>query len=263
MRRNFASLVLSSALLSSCEVAAASPEASVSSAMSASRPPPRPFERRADPDLDTEPEHDVELTKPATKAAGRLLELADTIDRTRTDTVYSHTTKVRRKQGVFHFDCSGMINWMLERVGPKALAATQRERPVASTYVRVIEKAPTDRARKGWQRVAHIERVRPGDIFAWRRPAHWPPGGNTGHVGIVLAKPEPVDSIPGAYTVRILDSTRWAHQYDSRDEDETGFGTGTILIMTDGAGQGIGYGWHGTNSRGWHETPVVFGRIHG
>jgi cell wall-associated NlpC family hydrolase len=225
------------------------------------RPPPTPFLERPTTLVDHFAPPDPEHARPATKAAAALIELADTIDRTRTDTAYSHATRVRRKQGIYHFDCSGMINWMLERVAPTALAKVGRERPVASSYVRVIENAPTDRAKRGWQRIADIEDVRPGDLFAWRRPASWPKGGNTGHVGIVLAKPEPVPELVDAYVVRILDSTRWAHQYDSRSEDETGFGTGTILVMTDGAGKGIGYGWHGTASRGWNETDVVFGRI--
>lgn len=202
-----------------------------------------------------------ETSEPATAAATKLLELADEIDRTRTDTVYSHSTKVRRKQGLYHFDCSGMMNWMLERVAPTALAKLGRERPVAASYVRVIEGAPTDKPKRGWQRIAHIEDVRPGDVFAWRRPADWPKGGNTGHVGIVLAKPEPAPELGDGYLVRILDSTRYAHQYDSRGEGETGFGTGTILVMTDGSGKGIGYGWHGSASRGWFETDVVFGRV--
>ncbi len=225
------------------------------------RPAPTPFVEQPGSLVDHRVPQLPEFGQPATKAATKLLELADTIDRSRTDTAYSHATHVRRKQGIYHFDCSGMVSWMLDRVAPTALASIGRERPVAASYVRVIEKAPTDKARRGWQRIADIDDVRPGDLFAWRRPASWPKGGNTGHVGIVLAKPEPVPELADAYVVRILDSTRWAHQYDSRDEDETGFGTGTILVMTDGAGKGIGYGWHGTASRGWNETDVVFGRI--
>ncbi len=240
----------------------ANPEPSQAAQTTNERPPPTPFGpsevELADPESS---QADPEQYPPATRAATKLLELADGIDRSRTDTVYSHATRVRRKQGIYHFDCSGMINWMLDRVAPKALAKVGRERPVASSYVRVIENAPTDQARSGWQRIAEIEQVRPGDLFAWRRPPSWPKGGNTGHVGIVLAKPERVPELADAYVVRILDSTRWAHQYDSRDEGETGFGTGTILIMTDGAGQPIGYGWHGSASRGWNETDVVFGRI--
>src|SRR5690606_4234470 len=64
-----------------------------------------------------------DLGQPATRASKKLLELTESIDATRTDTLYSHRTHVRRKDGLYHFDCSGMINWMLERVAPKALAS--------------------------------------------------------------------------------------------------------------------------------------------
>src|SRR5690554_1488857 len=60
--------------------------------------------------------------EPATRAGKKLLALAETIENTRTDTIYSHRTKVRRKAGIYHFDCSGMINWMLARVSKRALA---------------------------------------------------------------------------------------------------------------------------------------------
>lgn len=199
---------------------------------------------------------------PATRASQRLLELAQQIDATRTDTIYSHATKVRRKEGIYHFDCSGMINWMLERVDERALEAIGRDRPVASSYVRTIQKAPTTRARNGWQRIADIENVEPGDLFAWRRPDDWPKGGNTGHIGIVIARPLKVPNIEGAYVVRVIDSTRWRHQDDTRADDETGFGMGTILFMTDADRVPIGYAWHGSDSSGFYRTDVVFGRIH-
>lgn len=200
--------------------------------------------------------------EPATRASKKLLELTETIEDTRTDTVYSHRTKVRRKQGIFHFDCSGMMNWMLGRIAPNAYETLDRERPVAASYVRVIERAPTTRARGGWQQVADIEDVEPGDLFAWRRPKDWPRGGNSGHVGIVIAKPAAVAHIDNAYVVRVVDSTRWRHQNDTRGEDETGFGMGTILFMTDDDGRPIGYGWFGSDSGGYYETDVVFGRVH-
>lgn len=234
-------------------------------APSATRPPPESFTLIADA-----VEHEVDPVDPAawdpgtpaTRASERLLELALHIDATRTDTVYSHSTKVRRKDGIYHFDCSGMINWMLERVDERALAAIGRDRPVASSYVRTIQKAPTTRARDGWQRIADIELVQPGDLFAWRRPDSWPKGGNTGHIGIVIARPAKVPHIEGAYLVRVIDSTRWQHQDDTRADDETGFGMGTILFMTDADRAPIGYAWHGSDSSGFYRTDVVFGRIH-
>jgi hypothetical protein len=222
------------------------------------RPPPEPFTYTGAPE-----QRAVRWSPgaPATGASEKLIGLAEHIEDTRTDTVYSHSTKVRRKQGVYHFDCSGMINWMLKRVSKRALETLDRERPVAATYVRTIQRAPTTRSRGGWQQIADIEDVEPGDLFAWRRPKNWPKGGNTGHVGIVVAKPAPLAHIDNAYLVRVIDSTRWKHQDDTRGPDETGFGMGTILFMTDDQRRPIGYAWHGADSSGFYRTDVAFGRI--
>jgi hypothetical protein len=226
------------------------------------RPSPEPFVYIDTPREAAEHSLHWDPGAPATKAAQKLLDLVEQIDATRTDTTYAHSTKVRRKQGIYHFDCSGMINWLLPQVAKSALATLDRERPVAATYVRIIQKAPTHRARGGWQQIANIEDVEPGDLFAWRRPAQWPKGGNTGHIGVVIAKPAAVPHIENAYVVRVIDSTRYRHQDDSRRHDETGFGTGTILFMTDDDRRPIGYAWHGSDSSGFYRTDVVFGRVH-
>ena len=200
--------------------------------------------------------------QPATKAATKLLELSHEIATTGTDIEYTHSTKVRRSEGLYHFDCSGMMNWMLKRTSKKALAKLERDRPVASTYVKTIAKAPKSRGRDGWQNMVDIEQVEPGDLFAWKRPANWPRGGATGHVGIVAAKPVALPHIKNGYLVRVIDSTRYRHQDDTRVGDETGFGMGSILFMTDDQRKPIGYGWYGALSGGWYETQVVFGRVH-
>jgi len=224
-----------------------------------SRPEPTPF---ASTDQARQAPVQWPPGEPATRASRALLELSATIDATRTDTSYAHRTTVRRAQGVYHFDCSGMINWMLARASKTALATLDRERPVAASYVRVISKAPTAKARGGWQQIASIHDLEPGDIFAWRRPKHWPKSDNSGHVGIVITRPAPVPHLVNAYVVRIVDSTRWRHQDDTRAHDEDGFGMGTILFVTDDSGGPIGYGWHGSDSSGYHETDIVFGRVH-
>lgn len=200
--------------------------------------------------------------EPATKATAKLLALVDEIDRTRTDTLYTHSTRINRKQGIYHFDCSGMMNWMLARVAKRSLETLDRERPVASTYVKIIERAPTTRARNGWQRIADLAEVQPGDLFAWRRPDDWPNEGATGHVGIVVARPARLPHIHNGWAVRVLDSTRWQHEDDTRSDDETGWGRGTLLFVSDDEGRPIGYGWHGGRSGGYYETSVVFGRVH-
>ena len=54
------------------------------------------------------------------------------------------------------------------------------------------------------------------------------------------------------------------HQDDERPQGGTegGFGTGVFVFLTDGEGRATHYGWHGTLTRGYMRTPVVFGRVH-
>lgn len=207
-------------------------------------------------------EHRAAAHEPATRAARKLLGLVETIDETLVEGAYQHRTRVRRREGIYRWDCSGMMTWMLERVAPRAREALDRDRPVAATYHHTIKRAPSKRARDGWLRVHDIEQVRPGDLFAWLRPPDWPKGGNTGHVGIVIEVPRPVPEIENAWAVRVVDASRYTHEDDTRDPDgEGGFGMGTILFVTDEAGAPAAYGWFGTRSRYVHETSIVFGRV--
>lgn len=202
-----------------------------------------------------------EAMQPATRAAKKVLAIVGKIDDTLTQTKYQHRTVVRRREGVYLWDCSGMADWILRRAAPKARASIERDRPVAATFFRKIDKAPVGRSRDGWQKLRHIEDARPGDLFAWLRPKNWK-SKNTGHVGFLLEPPAPVPGFEGAYTLRIVDATSLPHQDDTRTwEDGGGFGYGTILVLTDGQGQGTAYGWFGTDSRGVLETRIVFGRV--
>jgi hypothetical protein len=197
----------------------------------------------------------------ASEAATRVVQTLEGIQASLTDTVYQHTTVVRADDGVYRWDCSGMVAWVLRRAARGAMRALPRERPVARDFVRVIEAAPVGRSRGGWQRLAHIEELRPGDLFAWRRPRGFP-SRNTGHVGFVVHAPAPVAGIPGAYAVRIADATSRGHQDDTREADpDGGFGLGTLVFLTDGEGHGTHYGWYGTASEGYVVTPIVFGRV--
>lgn len=198
---------------------------------------------------------------PATPAAARVMQVLEQVRANLRRTRYQHATVVREREGVFLWDCSGMAAWVLRRAAPRAMGAISRARPVARDFASVIERAPTTRARAGWQRVERIEDARPGDVFAWRRPRGFP-SRNTGHVGFVVDAPVPVPAIPGAYAVRIADSTSWGHQDDTRVDDGVGgFGMGTLVFLTDGQGRGTHYGWAGTRSEGYVVTPIVFGRV--
>lgn len=173
---------------------------------------------------------------------------------------YDHRLTIRRDEGYYAWDCSAMVTWVLERDAPRARKAVNKKRPVAVSYYRTIKAAPKKRARNGWRRLAHIEDVRPGDIFAWKRPPDFP-SKNTGHVGFVVETPRPVPGLPGNYWVRIADASSYVHGGDTRrEEGPGGFGIGTILFTTDGEGRGTGYGWHG-DPRWVVETEVVFGRV--
>jgi hypothetical protein len=214
-----------------------------------------------------EPSSAIEAYDPgeaATRAAEKLLEAVDRIMLGLKTTAYSHATVVRQKEGHYAWDCSGMTNWLLRRVAPRAFAALGRERPVARSYWRVIAAAPTHKPRRGWQRIADITEVRPGDLFAWRRPPSWPRGGNTGHVGVVLERARPVEGLDNTFSVRIADATSLPHDDDSRERDGPGgFGVGTLLFVTDDTGAAWAYGWFGESSRGVIPTDIEFGRLHG
>lgn len=198
---------------------------------------------------------------PATPAAARLLDVALRVQSNVRETRYQHQTLVRERAGLYAWDCSGMAAWMLRRAAPLALSSIGRDRPVARDFHDVIARAPLDRPRRGWQRLARLADARPGDVFAWVRPPDWPRR-NTGHVGIVLDRPRTVPAIPGALAVRILDATSVPHDEDTRSwPGEGGVGSGTILFLTDEAGAPTHYGWHGARSRWVVETRIAIGRV--
>ena len=202
------------------------------------------------------------IAEPATRSAGRVLGVLDSIRATTTDDKYQAATKVDVKRGIYHWDCSGMASWILRRAAPIAQRSLASSRPVARDFAQVIERAPIQRSRGGWQRIANIADVLPGDVFAWRRPRGMP-SKNTGHVGFVVGKPQPVPEIPGAWAVPIADSTRGIHQNDSRanGDGEGGLGYGTLTFLADANGAVTAYGWSGTWSEYYILTRVVFGRV--
>lgn len=200
--------------------------------------------------------------EPGTRAAAKVLAVLEDIYATTTDDRYQASTKVDAKRGIYHWDCSGMAAWILRRAAPNARRALASSRPVARDFARAIARAPTTRARAGWQRIANIADVLPGDVFAWRRPRGMP-SKNTGHVGFVVGKPVAVPEIPGAWAVPIADSTRGIHQNDTRadGDGEGGLGFGTLTFLADSSGAVTAYGWSGTWSEWYVVTPVVFGRV--
>ena len=198
---------------------------------------------------------------PAAPAGRRVLDVVGRVRTTLRETRYQHTTDVDERAGRYAWDCSGMAAWILRRAAPRALAAVAAERPVARDFYQVIARAGPAPYRTAWHRLSGVSELRPGDLFAWVRPPKWP-SRNTGHVGFVLSRAEPVAVVPQAYALRVVDATSLPHQDDTRAADGAGgFGEGTLLLMTDADGKPTAYGWYGTESRAVIETKIVLGRL--
>jgi hypothetical protein len=178
---------------------------------------------------------------------------------------YTHATRVDERTGRYEFDCSGMASWVLRRASPLAQAAVvyraKSGRPLARDYYQQIAATRAGRARYGWSRVSRVADAAAGDVIAWLRPKEVR-SANTGHVAFLVSSPEPVAEMPHAFLVRIADASRYQHQDDSRAATErTGFGHGTILVVTDPeSGAPVAYGWVGLRSAWILNTPMAIGR---
>ncbi len=195
----------------------------------------------------------------ASKVIGVLMELRDTVQAGK----YQGRTEIRSDEGYYAWDCSGMANWILKRSAPRAFRALGKGRPVARDFFKKIEASPTQKSRKGWQKLSDVSEARPGDVFSWlRSPAS--KSKISGHVGFLVSKPVPLPSDPHLYVARIVDATSLPHGEDTRVREEGGgFGFGTLLFATDEDGKTIAYGWHGVKSLEWGFMPayVNFGRV--
>jgi hypothetical protein len=222
---------------------------------------PPPFEKAPKPPIPAESTLATEMgeSRAAGKVLGVLMDLRDTI----VSGKYQGRTEIRTAEGYYAWDCSGMANWILKRSAPRAYRALGKPRPVARDFFKKIEASPTQRPRKGWQKLNDVSEARPGDVFSWlRSPVS--KSKISGHVGFLISKPVPLDSDPTIYVARVVDSTSNPHGNDTRVRDGGGgFGFGTLLFATDGKGKTIAYGWHGVKSLEWGFMPayVNFGRV--
>lgn len=200
---------------------------------------------------------DAQIDWAANPVMRRLGRMAETL----TESVYTHGFRVNERAGIYAFDCSGMVHWVLRRAAPRAAAHSSKGlggRPLARDYQRRIARIPFGQSLGGWRRIQRVDQARAGDVVAWLKPAVIK-SQNTGHVAFVVRAPEPVPGVEGAFLVRIADSTRLQHDADTR-EGRTGFGFGTILLVADPeTGEPRAYGWVGMRWRTF-ETPISIGR---
>lgn len=156
---------------------------------------------------------------------------------------YSHRTHVEETSGVYHFDCSGLVVYLLKKDAPRALSQVPKgghKRPLALQFYETFSSVGTSPTLTAWERVGRLRDARPGDILAWRRDKIIP-GENTGHV--VIIEKRPVEQERGLFRVEVVDSTGTAHFQDSRAKGQTGIGRGTMWFVADKAGAPVGYRW--------------------
>jgi hypothetical protein len=173
---------------------------------------------------------------------------------------YSHSQRVDEKHGIYIFDCSSLAHWALKRATPVAassIAAGLAGRPLAADYQRRIARVKAGAERGGWQRVGKVQDARPGDVVAWLKPKIIQ-SANTGHVAFVALPPERAPGYADAYLVRIVDASSLLHADDTRTYG-SGFGLGTILLVSDDAGAPRAYSWVGLQWRAF-ETEIAIGR---
>jgi hypothetical protein len=223
--------------------------------------------RRVDPPHEPTPSDDVASSNvPLNDAdidweAHPIMKTLGRISETMTHTEYLRAPpRVDEQRGVYAFDCSGMVEWVLRKATPSAgryCTEGLGHRPLASDFYRRIAGLPAAEHR-GWRRVPRVEEAEPGDVIAWIKP-RIVPSPNTGHVAFIVRKPVRVPSRDDAFLVRVADSTSLLHEDDTR-VGRHGFGLGTILVLIDPVtGAPTGYGWVGL--RAWtFETPIAIGR---
>lgn len=188
------------------------------------------------------------------------------------DKAYTHTTHVVEGKGIFHFDCSGFIDYALGRAVPerytelvaatKALSEESPSRPLAKHFVRFIEALETgELSNDRWLPVTKATSLRPGDILSWLMPEDIE-SKNTGHVMLVRSVPRWSPFRKGELAVDIIDSTASGHgKSDPRKKSgPNGLGEGTVGLVLDGEGHPLGYRWS-IESKQWHETPVKAVRL--
>ena len=186
-------------------------------------------------------------------------------------TTYAHKSHVDEEQGLYELDCSGLVDLILKKVSPKLLTEVEtrrgHKRQLADDYVQTFEESPEKpKAGSGWQRIEHLSDARPGDILAWKNPAHKTgEHTNTGHVMVIDESPvqEPATAAASdgskTFRVRVIDSTASPHAEDTRAAGQSGVGRGTLWLVVDAAGKPIGYRWK--SPRGTlHEAPIAIGR---
>lgn len=181
-------------------------------------------------------------------------------------TAYSHQTKIDESKGIYCFDCSGFVGYVLIKVRPDAQADIPHPgyaRPRAKDFYNYCSKLSKTPNNVGWSRLRRPATLLPGDIIAWLQPPDSANKDDTGHVMMVRDTPVSNPNRKNEILVVVIDSASSPHANDSRDKGSTGLGTGTIGISIDDGDKPVGFFWRGGRSKKLQKTKIAFGRLNG
>jgi len=193
-----------------------------------------------------------------------LLDEAERILSTMKSSSYQHVTHVDETNGVYDFDCSGFLDYALQRTLPEALAVIKYtpnpfNRPRAQDYYYHFTKRGSGDNGDAWRSVPQPSNLLPGDVITWLKSPN-SDSDDTGHVIIVRSNPKPDPDRVNEILVTIIDSTRSPHALDSRVNGATGIGTGTISLAMNTTGSVVGFRWRDGESKVVEYTKIAFGQ---
>ncbi|QLE46652.1 hypothetical protein FD723_41480 (plasmid) [Nostoc sp. C052] len=174
--------------------------------------------------------------------------------------VYQHSTDVDEVVGRFNYDCSGFVDYALQKISPQAYAevpVSKSKRPLAQDFYKLFSD-PTLKP-SHWVEISKVSRLRAGDIVVWLRPPE-SDSHNTGHVMVIGGKPTATSQV-NERLIPVIDSTSSPHAQDSRHHKQTGLGTGVIGVIVESTDKALAFRWRGGESKQEKETAIAFGRL--
>jgi hypothetical protein len=188
-------------------------------------------------------------------ASGRFFGEVTNEFKTMTTTRYQHKTQVDRKVGSYQYDCVGFVSYALQQSAPQAWASVVSvcgirkgyfpSPPLYQRFFTGLAETP----QPGWQGIAKVSELRPGDIVSWDLKTKTA----VGHAIVIASIPRA--EADGVWVVEVYDSTAAPHLDDSRSGDSraqaiqpggrrSGLGHGVMALIADPvSGTLIGHRW--------------------
>jgi hypothetical protein len=174
---------------------------------------------------------------------------------------YDHKAFIDETSGVYRVDCSSFLGFIIGKISKEAYDSlpidTPHKRPRAKNFYDYFHALDEHEKQGGWMGIKRIFDLEKGDIIAWK---YDPSLGkkDTGHVVMVYEKP--ILEKDGRYKVRVMDSSKGKHAEDSRGENQSGIGVGTMWFRVDSEGVPNGLYWSERSPK-ISEHAIAMGRV--